>query len=218
MKTTFIFGAPRSGTTWLWSMVSAHPMVAPYNIKGRSESGAYLKKNASENIRNFAMLHKRMTILEKTPAHVFHERQIRADFPNSRNIVLFRHPIGIVNSMVRSNMKAFQHYTVSMSIAEVKKYYAILPSIKGFRITYSQLNKNTSHKLSEIFSYLDLYEIDTLELEKKFRKKPTVQVSGVFRKGEVCSFENEMDVAERRKCENELKEEIEVYHRITESL
>lgn len=215
---TFLFGAPRSGTTWLWSMIATHPDVAAFHIKGRSESGVYRKKNAKKAIEYFAKKNNGKLILEKTPLHTFYAAQIKEDFPFSKNIVLFRHPMAIVNSMLRSDMDAFYKYTLLQSIQEVQRYYEFLPRIDGLRIFYEELIAHTEIELEHIFKYLRLRTNTVPEIVEKTKNKPTVSVRGVFRKGQPNAYQKEMTPVELETCESELKVEIELFNELKEAV
>ncbi len=121
----FIFGAPRGGTTWLWSLLESSSSVIPFidgvkkNEDGSyptSESGVYIKfpKRAKKKIYSFLKQYSEKTVIEKTPMHTLHFEKIMSDFPDSTPLVILRNPLAIVNSILKSEMKAFASHDAGL--------------------------------------------------------------------------------------------------------
>ncbi|WP_179005935.1 sulfotransferase family protein [Winogradskyella forsetii] len=223
---TFIFGCPRGGTTWLWSLLESHSEVLPFtngvekDAKGyysTSESGIYIKepKRAKKIITSFCKHNKNKHIIEKTPSHTLKYNEIKKDFPYSKDIVILRNPIAIVNSMYSSTMVAFEDYDVNHAILEVKKYYKELSIIintdDAYIITYENLLKDTKSKFSKVLNYLEIFDenIDVIISENQNTTK--VSVSGAFRKGKVDSFKNDLTEKQIKTIEEELNIEIALF-------
>lgn len=226
---TFIFGAPRGGTTWLWSLLESNKGTLPFldgakkktdGTYDSSESGVYIKdkKNAGRKIKLFALNNKDKIVVEKTPSHTLVYDKILKDFPKSKNIVIFRNPIAIVNSMVKSEMDAFKNYDIEYSIKSVKEYYFKLEELSVIKgnivITYENLLKNTKPILINIFERLNLEinNIDEIIENNKFKTK--VSVKGALRKGTIDSFKDDLSENEKSYILDKLKDEIKYFEKI----
>ncbi len=225
----FIFGCPRSGTTFLWSLLESHDNVIPFLLdykknEGKyksSESGVYIRKPklAKHKLKKIAQKHPRKLIIEKTPAHTFKSAKIKLDFPNAKFIVIFRNPIAIVNSMLKSEMKAFKGYTIEKSVSEVKKYFNHLMKIYNekntYYLTYECLYMNTSSKLGRIFDFLCLSTEKINPIIEKCKGKEIVSVDGALRRADPFSFNLELSDSISRIIKDELKEELSFYNSIS---
>lgn len=227
----FIFGAPRSGTTWLWSLLESNKGTIPFldgiekNNDGTydtSESGVYIKdyKNASKKIKLFVSKNKNKIVIEKTPSHTLIYDKILNDFPKSKNIIIFRNPISIVNSMIKSEMTAFQNYDIDYSIKSVKEYYLKLEELStkedSIVITYENLLKNTKSFLTSIFERLNLEisKVDQIINDNKYKTR--INVKGAYRKGTIDSFKEDLSVSEMKFIEKSLRAEIKLFKRIND--
>lgn len=225
----FIFGSPRGGTTWLWSLLESNEGTIPFldnanqKIDGSyssSESGVYIRdrKNAKKRIYAFAKKHENRIVIEKTPMHTLMYDKILKDFPKSKFIVLFRHPLAIVNSMVSSEMDAFKNHDLNYSIVEVKKYYAKLEELvnreKAIILSYENLHSKTKLVLFEIFELLKLNTNDIDEIIKNNNLKSPINVKGVLRKGLIDSYKTDLTKAQQEKIEIELEHEISLFNKI----
>lgn len=227
-KITFIFGCPRGGTTWLWSLLETHPNVVPFTnfiekdsegYYSTSESGIYLKepKRAKKIIQSFCKTNSSYNVIEKTPLHTLKYRAIKKDFPKSKDIVILRNPLAIVNSMYSSNMLAFKNYDIHRSVLEVKKYFTALSDIINtnlpFITTYESLLIDTKYEFIKVLNYLELSDekLDSLISENMNRTK--VKVSGAYRKGQIDSFVDDLSESQILTIKKELEEEILLFER-----
>lgn len=222
-KLLFIFGCPRGGTTWLWSLFESHKDVLPFvdgvvkNKDGKystSESGIYVKRplQAKKEILNFLNENKGYFIIEKTPLHTLSYNKIINDFPKANYLIIYRNPIAIVNSMVQSNMEAFKDYDIKKSISEVKKYYSSLIQISEnhqvTEITYEYLFSNPEKILKNLFQEYNLSTESISEIIASNHKKSPVSVKGVLRKGNSNSFQTDLKVEEQEYIKSKLENEI----------
>lgn len=226
-KLLFIFGCPRGGTTWLWSLFESHKDVLPFvdgvvkNKDGKystSESGIYVKRplQAKKEILNFLNENKGYFIIEKTPLHTLSYNKIINDFPKANYLIIYRNPIAIVNSMVQSNMEAFKDYDIEKSISEVKKYYSSLVQISEnhqvMEITYEDLYSDTELVLKNLFNEFDLSSNSISEIISFNDKKSPVNVKGVLRKGNSNSFQTDLQLEQKQYIKSKLKKEISIYN------
>jgi hypothetical protein len=231
----FIFGSPRSGTTWTWGLLESHPRTIPFikeHIGGSlteirepyntSESGIYIKKPgvARGIISNFCKKYSDRLVIEKTPSHILHYYKILKDFPNAKIILIDRNPLGICNSMLNSKMKAFG-YTLEKSISSTKKFLANhddlinMASDRILLLNYEDMLLNTVTNIEKIYTFLglDLKYIEKAILENN--KSTKVKVPGLIRKAEAQSYKSDLNEAleyveynlinEIRKYESRLK-------------
>lgn len=225
---TFILGCPRGGTTWLWSLLESHQDIVPFTngiekdskgIYATSESGIYIKKpkQAKRIISSFCKKNKDKIVVEKTPLHSLKFNLIKKDFPHSKNIVILRNPIAIVNSMYSSKMVAFANHDIAKSIAEVREYYSVLSDIVNANnvhiITYENLLKETKNEFIKVLNYLNVSEnnVDSIILDNKNRTK--VHVSGAYRKGQIDSFKHDLTDAQILILKERLRDEITFFNK-----
>lgn len=206
---THIFGCPRSGSTWLWSLLTEHPDIVPITSKppingvySTSESGIYINEvNPVKKIINICRNNKH--VLEKTPSHTKIYEKINNIFPRSKNILLLRNPESIFESYLKSNVPGLPKNKLEI-YKEIKLYFKIYQEIEknSFVITYYDLKKDTQNVLNSIFHYLGLkyYYYENLMVHKK------VNVPHVFRRGEhvpECTygfdFSNEIEFVNKHK-------------------
>ncbi|MCL6219179.1 sulfotransferase family protein [Zunongwangia pacifica] len=220
----FIFGCARGGTTWLWSLLESHEQVKPFllqkksntnNVYETSESGIYFRKpkQAAKEIKKFARRFPNNLIIEKTPFHTLIHKKIITDFPKSSNIIILRHPIAIVNSILMSEMRVFKNFDIDSSISLVKEYYKNLIELCDNKNTahivrYEDLLSNTEKNLNSLFIKFNLDLSTTNKIIDENFKKSKIGISGVFRKGEAKSYLNELENDRIIYLENNLNEEI----------
>lgn len=220
---TFIFGAARGGTTWLWSLLESHKRVKPFtNGAGRgkdglydtSESGIYIKnrQNARSIIRQYLKQNRDFLIVEKTPSHTFYWKDIVKDFPKSKNIIILRNPLAIVNSMQHSNMEFLEGFTLDKSLFTVKEYYKYLmeiASLTSFHVVrYEDLLADSEGELKKILDYLELDDYDITRIVEENKNVSKVSVKGVYRKGLKDSYIKEVGHEDLEYLKSKLKKEI----------
>lgn len=226
-RLSFIFGCPRGGTTFLWSLLESHPNVVPFtkgvkDAEGKyttSESGIYInnRSKAKKEILNFSLKHNGYLIIEKTPLHTLRYQDIKKDFPNSKDIVILRNPLAIVNSMCSSKMVAFEDYDMDKAILEVKKYFnalhVIIESNNCLIVTYENLLKNTEQELLKVVDYLGIENHDLKRIISENKNTTKVSVSGAFRKGKVDSFNEDLSEKQILEINEKLKNETVLFNR-----
>lgn len=135
-----IIGAPRSGTTFLWTLLVNSNQVFPITRESldqmkkldkyeTSESGCFYISQYYSRLDKLIEARKDSILIEKTPMHTLCYHEIPKKYIKN-TIVLLRNPIYIVQSMFFSTTpEVFLKYDLNYSIAEVKKYYAKLIEI-----------------------------------------------------------------------------------------
>ena len=134
-----IIGAPRSGTTFLWTLLANSNQVVPITSESlehmkkldeykTSESGCFIK-NSYSVLDKFIDIHQDKILIEKTPLHTLVYNKIPQKYIKN-TIVLLRNPIDVVQSMFFSTTpEVFLDYNLNYSISEVKKFYKKLSEI-----------------------------------------------------------------------------------------
>lgn len=225
-KITFIFGVPRSGTTWLWSLLESNSYIKPFLISVEkdecgfyeiSETAVYKKyKKPKKIIQKFANLNSQYRIVEKTPYHTLLHDKILKDFPHSKNVLILRHPCSIVNSMVKSKMQAFKDYNIEKATNEIKLYYKKIKSLVKHSnvivISYEALIDDTKNNLKKIFDYLEVDANNIDDIIESNKKMTKVKVEGAFRKGEKDSYKQDLSENEIKTIKELLVKEINYYN------
>lgn len=102
----FIVGPPRSGTTWLWSILTSLPNVGSINKKGASESGILLSGPgfAKDWMRRVMTKQPEGTkmVVEKTPGHLHYIDQGKQWFPDAKVVLITRDPADTIHSMMQT--------------------------------------------------------------------------------------------------------------------
>lgn len=108
----FIVGAPRSGTTWLLSMLEHHPqcraltteMLGITTSRPTKETGIFLRGfSADELTERFARLPSDRVLVEKTPGHLLQAGRIKRLFPDARIVLVRRNAQDVIWSMIQEN-------------------------------------------------------------------------------------------------------------------
>lgn len=222
----FIFGCPRGGTTYLWSLIESNVDTIPFlngkkkdqnNQYPTSESGVYIRqpKEAKRLIEEFIAKNRSKLVFEKTPMHTLKHTEILRDFPQAKVIVIYRNPIAIVNSIVQSSMDAFKNETLSSSVLTVKKYYAQLNLLSkrenAIILSYESLLEKPEKTLQYLFERLGISVADMDHIIQANYKTSKISVKGVLRKGESSSFKNDMSEENYSFLKKELSHELEIY-------
>ncbi len=223
----FIIGAPRSGTTWLWGLLTSFPEVVPllkedFNpsektiIDGKfrtSETGAFINySNAKIKsvIKKKQKKYPQKTLLEKTPLHILHINDILHLFPKSKIIYIQRDPRATISSMLNSN---FFNFANSLDDA-IEKYSNYISAAQPFLnhpnikiVKYENLLKDTKKELLKILNFLKIkYSIEDLNKAiQENSQNSKVAIKGVFRKGFADGYKDELTEIQLKKIYFRLK-------------
>ncbi len=216
-----IVGVPRSGTTWLWGLLTSHPDVAPLVwedfdpsrpsvVDGRrltSETGAFLlydDAKVAEVVAAKARANPGKTLVEKTPNHIHHVGRIIRLFPRARVLHVLRDPRAVVSSMLHSRFFRFAE-----SLEQATELYrsamdAVAPWVSDPRVgtvTYEDLAAGPAATLAAVLAFLGLpdREIPRMIAENQGRAK--VDRDGVFRKGRTDSYREDLAPEQIRQIE-----------------
>ena len=198
MRPIFIVGIPRSGTTWLHSLIGGHPdciLVTPYSL-GLSrldqsrESRIFLRNLSDDQIRRLIENVAREKIpVEKTPRHLMVLPRIRRVFPEARIVLIRRNKEDVIHSMLQP-MTFWPSHPKTRFKAE--RLYRDLrraqDSFRGYDVTvrYEELWADPLGELARIYAELELDPSPAAEVvraNERGRSLPP-RLKSVFRVGE----------------------------------
>lgn len=193
----FIVGSPRSGTTWLLSMLESHPQcraVTPEALgishaRPTKETGIFLRGLSSREIVNrFARLPSDRTLVEKTPGHLLQIGRIKRVFPHAMIVLIRRSPIDVVWSMIQEN--AFWEgspRTLHEALYLYNSYAAAEAAYSGYDavVDYEAMWDRPIEILAGLLAALGLDPAPAVELVACTRKGQALppSLANVFRKG-----------------------------------
>jgi len=226
-KLVFIVGAPRSGTTWLWGLLTSHPEIYPIvsedidpskpsvvgNKRITSETGLFINysnKTIQDCVYNKIRKFPGKVLVEKTPKHIFYIKKIWKLFPESKIIYVIRDPRAVVSSMLNSY---FFKFADSIEDA-INKYYeyncAIFPFLNSSKVKmlkYEDLHCKTAKSIKEILEFIGTRELSEKEMQniiKENHRKVKVDIDGVFRIGTIDSYKDFLTKDEIQQIEKKL--------------
>ena len=170
----FIIGCGHSGTTILRKMIGSHSKV--YDIG--YETDMFLKPidtieklhtvaRRVEELNKNTLMYKKRRWIEKTPRHVHHIDTIKKFFPESKIIVLTRHPISGIKSLhhrYKNLKKSVVRYIEDNMTWQTSKYRNTFHVIK-----YEDLIQNTQEVIKTLQNFLGLEYEDLTKYEKTNR-------------------------------------------------
>jgi len=184
-RLVFIFGVPRSGTTWVLKLLSEHsgsvfagPIELDTSRKNLNtfESGIFTIPEYNDQIKvgkikAFAEKHPDKFLIEKTPSNVFVVDRIRLLFPDCKLIVVERNPRDAIASMLVAGRRKDSFWKDAPKSVETAFAYwyshdvACKEAIKKFDakvVKYEELRTNPKKEIKKLFDYvgLDNGEID----------------------------------------------------------
>ncbi|MFB0515229.1 MAG: sulfotransferase, partial [Candidatus Neomarinimicrobiota bacterium] len=221
----FIFGAPRSGTTWIWGLLTSHPAVnslnredfggEPSTVGGKrltSETGVFCN-NKLDDAKIKAIIDKKLNnqpdkvFIERTPTHTLLSERILALFPDARIIFLQRDPRAVVNSMLRSDFYSFARDVVDATLqtkAYLRAYEAVKDRPNVLTVKYEDLLEYTEVTLRRVLDFLNLDSGPITSMIDENDKRVKVDIAGVYRVGKADAYNEELSPEDRRLIESEL--------------
>ena len=205
----FIVGCPRSGTTWVWGLITAHPDTVPLLPEdavpgGGVETAIFTTEMALTDDEIFAIVGKKMdgdkrVMVEKTPLHLWFANRIWGLFPNAKVVCVTRNPYDTINSMLAAgdvlgmgawNLKGAWVRWAS-SVEEIQKLEG---DERFYTISYEGLSNDPVALLSKLLEWLELDPAHAQEMvDFNHRKSIYPQnPSGILRRGEVGAWKKEM--------------------------
>lgn len=233
-KLAFIVGPPRSGTTWMWGLLSSHPDIIPLVredfggepsvMDGRritSETGAFV--NYDNNFIKHVVQKKAADnpdklLIEKTPLHALKIDRIFKAFPQAKVIFMIRDPRAIISSTMKAEFCQLPR-TVDEAIDYYRRFHKAMKKAERYSlreklmfVRYENLILDTKGEISRVLSFLDINCMDELcdEIIRDNHKKSKVALKGVFRKGTVNSYKDDLSPYDIAKIEKNLYDELRI--------
>ena len=203
----FVFGPPRSGTTWVLSLLKEHPDVIAADVDNLNvrrsndqtlETAIFLEDvgfSDEEIFQKFRKLSKNnpgKIIVEKTPIHVFTANRIASIFPDAAFILVQRDGRDVVNSILKvARDKNSWWKEAPANMVDAAKHWLKF-AIKGqeclelhptWMVRYEDLLSETSAEVACLNKALNLSQ---KFLEKQVTNSSdgkNIPIKGVFRKG-----------------------------------
>lgn len=201
-----IVGPPRSGTTWLWGLLSSHPDVVaitkdalgigtsknPDGTLRTSETGCFMRGlGDAELVDKFAaIINGAEYVIEKTPHHVFRLSRIKRLFPESYVICQRRNVYDIFASM--------KHYFPQREFCDqIRELQMFILAIEDNRkyidtyVDYEDLSSNTMEQITRVLRSLELPTSYASNIVRKNARRTLLSGrDDAFRKGVVGDYVN----------------------------
>jgi len=193
----FIVGIPRSGTTWLLSILEHHPdclAVTPAMLDisvqhPTKETGLFVRGFSDAQIlEKVSQMPEDKLLVEKTPSHLLELDRIRTLFPRSKIVLIRRDRLDVIYSMLQAN--SFWKESpkkLSEAVALYRKFADAQAAFTDYDyvIEYEELVEDPVGEADRLFEHLNLGRDLTssiVEETKRGRSLPA-ELKGVFRKG-----------------------------------
>lgn len=193
----FIVGAPRSGTTWLLSLLEHHPQclaVTPQALgitppRPTKETGIFLRGLSSrEIVDRFSRLPTNRVPVEKTPGHLLQVGRIKRVFPGARVVLVRRDPKDVIWSMLQKNeFWQGSPRTLSEAVSLYTEFAQAAAIYSGYDavVDYAALWENPTKVLARLLSELRLDPQPAADLVAKAHAGSSLPTSlaAVYREG-----------------------------------
>lgn len=193
----FIVGAPRSGTTWLLSILERHPQcraVTPEDLgfatpRPTKETGLFMRGlSSNEIIERFSRLPTDKVPVEKTPGHLLQAGRIKRTFPAARIILIRRQPLDVIWSMLQANTFWEESpKNLADAVALYNKYAKAQEIYLGYDaiIDYETLWHQPVEQLGALLAQLGLDSATAPQLVMQTAEGKSLpgELSSVFRQG-----------------------------------
>lgn len=211
IQSVFIIGIPRSGTTWLLSILSNHPdcrhvsaeMLGIKTKYSTLETGLFLRGfDDNEILKRWDNLPKNKILIEKTPGHIFETSRIKR-LLNPKIILIKRNCLDVLTSMLhKNNFWPESPKTLDEAMRLYKSFDLPLNRIKyDYIINYEDLWSNPVIETNKIFQFLGLRQDQTEKIIKKtsFGYNLSKNLKTIFRKGVPKQGQNYFTLGELNK-------------------
>ena len=201
-----VVGPPRSGTTWLWGLLSSHPYITAITKEAlglgssrnqdgtprTSETGCFLANiEDSKLVEKFAIAAQDVSyVIEKTPHHVFCLERIKRLFPESYVICQRRNVYDILSSMKHF----FPEQSFKAHVLELQEFVFVIENSKGLidtYVDYEDLSSNTMEQITRVLRSLELPTSYASNIVRKNARRTLLSGrDDAFRKGVVGDYVN----------------------------
>ena len=221
----FVFGPPRSGTTWVLRLLSEHPRVVAAteaNLGIETEKRPTLETNIFHGDRPFtdaqirrrfhrlSLSHGGRTIVEKTPIHLLFADRIRDVFPEAAFVLVDRDPRDVVNSLVRVGRDPDAWWkgapdTVPAAMRLWCRYAKAAQRVRHLysplTVSYEQLDRDPIGTLGALLAALGLEENVAGSIVDAAAGGKGIPIPGVYREGRVGAWRSGLSPDEAAQVE-----------------
>ena len=222
----FVFGSPRSGTTWVLRLLSEHPRVlaaTEANLGIETGQRPTLETNIFNEDRPFtdAQIRRRFhrlslsnagrMIVEKTPIHLLFADRIREVFPEAAFVLVDRDPRDVVNSLVRvgRNPDAWWKGAPDTVPAAIRLWRGYAKAAQRVRclyspltLTYEALDRDPIGQLSALLDALGLEDDVVDSIVDAAADGKGIPIPGVYREGRVGAWRSDLSPDEIAQVES----------------
>lgn len=211
MNEIFIVGIPRSGTTWLFSMLYNHEEIEPvlyddfdseYQVRNQdgslrtSETNCFYNYSLEDIGIVYEYKHKEFPdkcLMEKTPDHLYKIPTIKQVFPNSKVIYVQRDPRAVIASLLHTKW-----FKGPNNIYEAIRYYKtrynnyLDNKHDVYRIRYEDMRR--PKVIKALLNHIGVYAPRAASLMHETEGQAIVKRA--YRKTEIDSWRHELTEAE----------------------
>lgn len=181
MKRIFIGGCPRSGTTLVQSIVTAHPTIAPVK-----ETRFFERGNATEQVNQFlrkldayAAKYAAEAWCEKSPGHILRIRRIQAYSPGAKFIFIHRLKDDVVPCLHRLMVERLgndpRDWTLEVCQKTWENYDRVFRSYqasgKCYCLRFEDLIDNQSNEIAKLSEFIGFDLLPWQHLRPEAAKK-----------------------------------------------
>lgn len=197
LRPIFIVGIPKSGATWLLSLLEKHTqcrVVTPEALgikppRPTKKTGLFLRGLSSGEIyERFSRLPTDRVPVENSPGHLLQAGHIKRIFPDARIVLIRRQPLDVVWSMLQENtFWAESPKSLAEAVALYNEYAKAQEAYLGYDVIvdYETMWHQPVEQLSRVLIQLELDSAIAPELVAQTAKGKSLpaELSSVFRKG-----------------------------------
>ncbi len=219
-----IVGVPRSGTTWLWSLLDSHPEtvgitiehihpdISSRNIKGnlvRCETGCFVTDSiefAEHRLTQVSMRNPGKFLVEKSPTHMIVMGKILKAMPEVMVLHIVRDPRAVINSMLATEFYSSVNVDDSIKQYEdhMKPFLPFVDHKNVYTLKYEELLYDPNFIIENLCEIIGLDPGHTNKMITENFGKSKIQKPGIFRRGEACSYKKELKPEQIKYIENRL--------------
>ncbi len=201
-RAVFIVGVPRSGTTWLLSILESHPdcravtadMLGIEVAQPTKETGLFVRGFSDADIlERWARLPNDKLLVEKTPVHIRHTARIR-QLLGAKVVLIRRNPLDVLNSMLKPNVFwPGSPKTLDDALVEYNKFNLPPARIEAdIHLRYEALWAEPVAVTNRLFSQLGLNQNHTEEIiaSTRYGRNLPDRLKTVFDKGTTGQGDN----------------------------
>jgi hypothetical protein len=212
----FILGPPRSGTTWVLSLMKEHPDAVAATVDNLGvrindaetlETGIFLEDRGlgDEQIRDrfydLSAAHPGKVIVEKTPIHTLYADRIRAIFPHSALLLVQRDGRDVVASMIKvgKDRDAWRRGApgdvadaAALWLLYAETALACERNHHPIKVLYEDLLANPEAELTRVLAALAMSTTLVRKQIESSRAGKNIPITGVFHQGKSGTWRTQL--------------------------